>query len=62
MINPTLHVNKEFKEQVKKCMNDTFGTITQPFIKNTMKNKNTFVLALVICSKPCIFKLLEVAP
>ena len=29
-------------------MNDTFGTITQPFIINTMKKKNTFVLELVI--------------
>ena len=37
MVNPTLRVNKAFKEQVKKGTNDTFGTITQPFIRNTMK-------------------------
>ena len=28
-------------------MNDAFGTITQPFIKNIMK-KNAYVLALVM--------------
>ena len=33
MINPTLHVDKYFKEQVEKCMNNTFGSLTQPFIK-----------------------------
>ena len=29
-------------------MNDTFGTITQTFSKNNMKNKNTCVLELVM--------------
>ena len=29
-------------------MNDTFGTIMHPFILKTMKNKNTYVLALVM--------------
>ena len=29
-------------------MNYTFGTITQNFIKNVMKNNNTCVLALVM--------------
>ena len=33
MINPNLHVNKTFRYQVEKCMNTTFGAITQPFIK-----------------------------
>ena len=32
MINPNLHVNKYFKDQVEKCMNTTFGEITKPFI------------------------------
>ena len=32
MDNPTLRVNKAFKEQVEQCMNDTFGAITQNFI------------------------------
>ena len=39
MVNPTFHANKAFKEQVGKYMNDTFGTITQPFIKDTMKKR-----------------------
>ena len=29
-------------------MNDMFGTITQPFIRNTIKNNNTFVLELLM--------------
>ena len=29
-------------------MNDTFFTITQPFIQNTMKNENTCDLSLLI--------------
>ena len=29
-------------------MNNTFGTITQLSIINTMKKKNTYVLALVV--------------
>ena len=48
MVNPTLHVNKVFQEQVEKCIDDTFDTITQPFIRNTMKKKNTCVLSLVM--------------
>ena len=39
MVNTKFHLNKSFKEQVEKCMNDTFGTITQPFIKDTMKKR-----------------------
>ena len=37
MVNPKFHANKDLKEKVGKCMNDKFGTITQPFIKNTIK-------------------------
>ena len=48
MINPTLYVNKSFKYQVDKCINITFGNVTQPFIKNSMTNNNTSVLALII--------------
>ena len=32
MINPTLHVNKAFKYQAEKCINNTFGNVTQTFI------------------------------
>ena len=48
MVHPTFHANKAFKEQVEKYMNDTFGTITQPFIINTTKKKNICVLALLM--------------
>ena len=48
MINPELHVNKDFKEQVKKCMNNTFGTLTQPFIKKITTKNNTCVLELIM--------------
>ena len=37
MVNPTLHLNKVFKEQLEKYMNDTFGTPTQPDNKNVIK-------------------------
>ena len=47
MVNPKFHVKKDFKEQFEKCIDDTFGTITQPFIRKTMKNKNNFILSLV---------------
>ena len=48
MVNSTSHVNKYFKEQVEKFTNGTFVTPTQPFIRNTTKKNNTYVLALVM--------------
>ena len=36
-INPTFHVNKAFKEKVENCLNNTFGALTQPFIKKNDK-------------------------
>ena len=48
MINTALHVNKSFKEQVEKCMNNMFGTLTQNFIQNVMTKKNTCVLELLV--------------
>ena len=36
MINPSLHVNKDFRYQVEKCMNNTFVELKQPFIKTTL--------------------------
>ena len=33
MVNPSLHVNKAFKEQSEKCTNDMFDTVTQKFNK-----------------------------
>ena len=48
MINPNLYVNKLFKEQLEKFMNNTFGALKQTLIKNTMSKKNTSVLALLM--------------
>ena len=39
MINPTLGINKSFKEQVSKCMKTIFGAITQPHIRKILANK-----------------------
>ena len=48
MVNPTLYVNKAFKEKVQKCINYTFGTITQPFTKNVMKTNLCFSISNVL--------------
>ena len=48
MINPNLHVNKAFRYQVEKCMNTTFGALTQPLIKSTLYKNNSSVLALLM--------------
>ena len=44
MINPTFNINKAFREQVNKCMKNTFSAITQPHIKTTLAKKKTMVL------------------
>ena len=48
MINPGFNVNKSFREQAETCMLTTFGSITQPFIKDTLSKKNTSVLELIM--------------
>ena len=48
MINPKLNINKAFREQVHKCMNNTFGPSNQPFIRSTLAKNNTRVLALLM--------------
>ena len=48
MINPTLNINKVFKEQVTKCMKTTFGEIAQSHISIILAKKNTRVLALLM--------------
>ena len=35
MINPSFCVNKAFRDQIEKCINTTFGSLTQPFSKTT---------------------------
>ena len=39
MVNPILHVNKAFKEQVQKCMSDKFDTNTKSHIENIMEKR-----------------------
>ena len=48
MININLHVNKAFKEQVKKCMNTIFGALTQPINKTISSKNNKSVLELLM--------------
>ena len=47
-INPGFHINKAFRYQVEKCMNTTYGELTQPFIKATLSKNNTSVLTLIM--------------
>ena len=35
-ITPGLHINEAFRYRVEKCMNTTYGELTQPFIKATL--------------------------
>ena len=39
MINQKLNINKAFKEQVHKCMNNIFYPSTQLFIRSTLKKR-----------------------
>ena len=48
MINPRFNINKAFREQVDKCMNNIFGSITQPFIRYTLAKNDTRVLAILM--------------
>ena len=48
MINTCLNVNKVFIYQVEKYMYDTFGEITQHFIKATLSKENTSVFTLIM--------------
>ena len=43
-----MNINKSCREQVDKCMNITFGPITQPFIRDTLEKHKTIVLALLL--------------
>ena len=46
-ITPGLHINEAFRYRVEKCMNTTYGELTQPFIKATLSKNNTSVLSLI---------------
>ena len=47
IINLTLHVNKVFIEQVEKFLRATFHQNTMEGIKNIMRKKDTYVIALI---------------
>ena len=47
LFNPTLHKKNVFREQVKSCLNNTFGTDTSKNINKTFMKRNTRVIALV---------------
>ena len=49
-MNPNLHKNKVFREQVKLCPKNTLGTSTNTHIVKIILKDNTRVLALVM---PC---------
>ena len=48
MLNPILNKNKSFKDQVKACLNNTFGADTNKHINKKLMKRDTRVLALVV--------------
>ena len=48
MMNPNLHNNKVFREQVKVCLKNIFGPYTNTQIGKILLKNNTIVLALVM--------------
>ena len=51
MINPSLHINKVFREQVEKCLRYTFHKNTIENVSDVMKNKYTCVIELTMLYK-----------
>ena len=48
MLNPKLNKSEAFKDQVRTCLNNTFGADTNKQINKTLMNRDTGVLALVV--------------
>ena len=48
MCNPTLYRHKVFKQQVKLCLNNTFGADTNKQINVILLRPNTRVIALIV--------------
>ena len=48
MINPTIHVNKVFREQVGKCLRATFHQSTMENIRDFIRNNDTCIISLII--------------
>ena len=48
MINPSLHINRIFREQVEKFLDCSFSIKTMKTIRDCLMNKNTSVMALIM--------------
>ena len=48
MINPTLHVNKMFRDQFEKCLRATFHHNTMENIRDVMRKKYRCVIAIIM--------------
>ena len=48
MTNAPFHINKDFKDQVEKYVNNTFGNVTEPFIQNVTTKNDTRNLSLLM--------------
>ena len=48
MINPSLHVDKVFREKVEKFLNYTYHEKKMETIRDFMKNNNTCIIALIM--------------
>ena len=48
MINPSLHINKLFREQFERCLSAAFHEKTINTIKDSLKDKNKCVMALIM--------------
>ena len=48
IMNPYLHKNNAFREQVKVCLKNIFGTSTNAYIGKILLKENTRVLELVM--------------
>ena len=56
MFNPTLYINKVFKDQVKACLGNTFGADTNKHINNILLRHNTRVFASIVNYEHGTFK------
>ena len=48
MINPSIHINRKFREQAKKCLGCYFSTKTMKTVRDYLPKKNTSVMKLIM--------------
>ena len=48
MINPSLHINRVFIEQVQKCLGCTFSIETKKTIRDCLLKKNTSIMTIIM--------------